>query len=164
MLTIKTIVFTLMTFLHDLFTIIWMGGLIVSMISFMPALKDALGPGPQLKKVMASFQKRHSIWVYISIVGLILTGLVMTHRSQAFEHLFGWGNPYSVALSIKHILVLIMILITLYRTLVLGGKKSSPKPEMERTSKRLLLLNVVLAVLVLFVSGLVAALNSPIHG
>lgn len=162
-MTEKTIVFTLMTFFHELFTVIWMGGLIVSAISFMPALQDALGPGPQLKKVMASFQKRHSIWVYISIVGLILTGIVMTHRSPAFEHLFGWRNPYSVALSIKHILVLIMIFITLYRTLVLGGKHSSPTPQNERLNRVLLFVNVLLAVLVLIVSGLVAAFNAPIH-
>ena len=153
-----------MTFLHDLFTVIWMGGLIVTAISLMPALKDALGPGPQLKKVMASFQKRQSIWVYISMVGLILTGVVMTHRSPDFEHLFGWGNPYSVALSIKHILVLIMIAITLYRNLVFGGKHSSPTPQKDRLNRMLLLVNVALAVLVLLVSGLVAAFNSPIHG
>ncbi len=160
----KTIVFALVSFFHDLFTVIWMGGLIVTVISFLPALKDALGPGPQVKKVMMAFQKRQSVWVYISMVGLIATGLVMTHRSSDFEHLFGFGNAYSVALSLKHILVIGMIGITLYRTLVLGRDPAGMTQEKERLNLRLLLVNVVLAVVVLLLSGLVAAFNSPLHG
>jgi uncharacterized membrane protein len=163
-LTEKTIVFSLMTFLHDLFTVIWMGGLIVAAISFMPAVKEALGPGPQVKKVMAAFQKRQSAWVFISMVGLILTGLVMTHRSADFEHLFGWGNPYSVALSLKHILVIGMIAATLYRALVLGRAGAGMTPEQERLNRALLMTNVALAVTVLLLSGLVAALGTPLHG
>ena len=160
---IKTLVFTLMTFLHDLFTVIWMGGLIVSAISFIPAVKETFGSGPEIKKVMASFQKRHSVWVYISMAGLILTGIVMTHRSPEFEQLFGWGNPYSVALSIKHILVLIMIAITLFRTLILERNQGNLAQGNERLTMKLLLVNVVLAVIVLLNSGLVAALNNAIH-
>ncbi len=163
-MTIKILVFTLATFLHDLFTVIWMGGLLVTAASMLPALKEALGPGPELKKVMAAFQKRHSIWVYVSIVGLIGTGLMMTHRSSEFEHLFGFGNPYSVALSIKHILVILMIGITLYRSIILGRRKKGSTPETERLNLRLLAINAVLALAVLLVSGFVAAFNSPMHG
>jgi putative copper export protein len=159
----KIIVFALMTFLHDLFTVVWMGGLIVTALSFLPALKEALGPGPQVKNVMLAFQKRQSLWVYISMAGLIATGVVMTHRSSYYEHLFGFGNPYSVALSIKHILVIVMIGITLYRTLVLGRNPTGMTPEKERLNLKLLLANVALAVIVLLVSGLVAAFNTPLH-
>ena len=119
-MTAKIIVFALVSFFHDLFTAIWMGGLIVTALAFMPSVKAVLGASPQTKKVMTAFQKRQSTWVYISIVGLILTGLLMTNRSPEFEQLFGFGNPYMAALSIKHILVLVMIGITLYRSLVLG--------------------------------------------
>jgi putative copper export protein len=162
-MNVKIIVFALMSFLHELFTVVWMGGLIVTALSFLPALKEALGPGPQVKKVMLAFQKRQSLWVYISIVGLIATGLVMTHRSSDFEHLFGFGNPYSIALSIKHILVIGMVGITLYRTLMLGRNPTEMTQEKERLNLRLLLANVALAVVVLLVSGLIAALSS-LHG
>ena len=162
-MVVKTLVFTLMTFFHDLFTVIWMGGLIVTAISFIPAVKETFGAGPEIKKVMASFQKRQGIWVYISMAGLILTGIVMTHRSPEFERLFGWGNPYSVALSIKHILVIIMIAITLFRALVLGRNQRNQSQGNERLTMKLLLVNVVLAVIVLLNSGLVAAFNNAIH-
>ena len=157
-MTPQTIVFSLVSFFHDLFTAIWMGGLLVTVLAYLPAVKNALGAGPQVKKVMMEFQKRQSVWVYVSMAGLILTGLLMTNRSPQFESLFGFGNPYSVALSIKHILVIAMIGVSLYR--VLG--RSTMTPEKERLNMKLLFINAALAVLVLLTSGFTAALARPL--
>lgn len=52
---IKDIVYGLDLFLHNLFTVVWMGGVIVAAISVLPAAKDAFGPGPQVKKFMTAF-------------------------------------------------------------------------------------------------------------
>lgn len=157
-MTPQTIVFALVSFFHDLFTAIWMGGLLVTVLAYLPAVKNALGAGPQVKKVMMEFQKRQSVWVYVSMAGLILTGLLMTNRSPQFESLFGFGNPYSVALSIKHILVIAMIGVSLYR--VLG--RSTMTPEKERLNMKILFINAALAVLVLLTSGFTAALARPL--
>lgn len=161
-MTAKLIVFALVSFFHDLFTAIWIGGLIVTGLVFMPVVKDVLGAGPQTKKIMATFQKKQSVWVYISMTGLLLTGLLMNNRSPEFEHLFAFSNPYSIALSIKHILVLAMIGISLYRALVLGKEKGPSSPAKERLNTQLLLTNITLAFLVLLTSGFVAALAKPL--
>jgi putative copper export protein len=158
----KTIVFALVSFFHDLFTAIWMGGLIVTAIAFMPSVKAVLGASPQTKKVMSAFQKRQSTWVYISIAGLILTGLLMTNRSPEFKRLFGFGNPYMAALTIKHILVLAMIGVTLYRSLVLGHAQEPSSKQTELLNVKLLFANVVLAFSVLLASGFVTALARPL--
>jgi putative copper export protein len=160
----KTLVFAFVSFFHDLFTVIWMGGLVVTVLSYIPALKEALGPGPQIKKVMMAFQKRQSIWVYVSMGGLILTGLLMSNRNPDFEHLFGFGNTYSVTLSIKHILVILMIGITLYRSLILNRNQAMLTQEKERLSFQLLIINAITAIAVLFTSGMVAALTQPFSG
>ena len=157
-MTPQTIVFALVSFFHDLFTAIWMGGLLVTVLAYLPAVKNALGAGPQVKKVMMEFQKRQSVWVYVSMAGLIFTGLLTTNRSPQFESLFGFGNPYSVALSIKHILVIAMIGVSLYR--VLG--RSTMTPEKERLNMKILFINAALAVLVLLTSGFTAALARPL--
>ena len=68
----QTIVFGLVTFLHDLFTAVWIGGLIALGLTVMPSVKKVLGKGPQTKKLMDAIQKRHSVWVYVSLVGLVL--------------------------------------------------------------------------------------------
>lgn len=163
-MAVKTLVFAFVSFLHDLFTVIWMGGLVVTVLSYMPSLKEALGPGPQIKKVMMAFQKRQSIWVYVSMGGLILTGLLMSNRNPEFEHLFGFGNAYSVTLSIKHILVILMIGITLYRSLILSRPQAVMTPEKERLSFQLLIINAITAIAVLLTSGLIAALTQPFSG
>lgn len=163
-MTAKIIVFALISFFHNLFTAIWMGGLIVTILAFLPAVKETLGAGPQVKKVMMAFQRRQSVWVYVSMAGLILTGLLMTNRSPEFESLFAFGNPYSVALSIKHILVVVMIGISLYRTLALGNAQSGTNPKKERLSVQLLLMNAALAVVVLLISGFTSALANALAG
>ncbi len=161
---VKTLVYAFVTFFHDLFTVVWFGGLMVTVISYLPALKEALGAGPQVKKVMVAFQKYQSRWVYISIVGLILTGLLMSNRAQQFEGLFRFGNAYSVTLSIKHFLVIVMIAITLYRSMILSRPAAVSTPKKERLRFTLVIINSVVAIGVLFSSGLLAALAKPLSG
>ena len=155
----KTIVFGLVTFLHDLFTAAWIGGLITLGFSVMPSVKKVLEKGPQVKKIMEEIQKRHKVLVYTSIVGLILTGLLQANRSAAYLGLFSFGNTYSAVLAIKHILVLAMVAIALYRGLALA--KTSTRKQ-ERLKKVLMMSNIVFGIIVLLLSGFAAALSSAV--
>ncbi|MBC8448772.1 MAG: CopD family protein [Chloroflexi bacterium] len=156
----KQIMFALVTFLHDLFTAVWIGGLITLAITVLPSARKVLGMGPQTKKLMDTIQKRLSVLVYVSIVGLMLTGLLQANRSPAFQGLFSFGNPYSTVLTIKHILVLAMIAVALYRSLVLGRRSGPSSPDQERIKAGLLFLNVVLGIAILLLSGFSTALSS----
>ncbi|HKZ83687.1 MAG TPA: hypothetical protein VJ793_08525 [Anaerolineae bacterium] len=151
--------FALVTFLHDLFTVVWIGGLMALSVTVLPSAKQVLGAGPQIKQLMQTIQKRQSLLVYVSIVGLLVTGLLQARRNPAFEGLFAFGTAYSLALSLKHILVLAMIGITLYRSLVLG--RGQPlTPAQERLNGRLLLTNAILGGIVLLFSGIITALST----
>jgi uncharacterized membrane protein len=198
----KLIGFAIISFLHDLFTVIWMGGMMVTLFAYTPAVKEALGAGPQMKKVMGAFKKKQRIWVWVSMAGLIITGILMSRRSPDFVQWFSFSNPYSIALSIKHIIVIVMVGIALYRSIVLvpkampmagpdgalgpGGKQPGAKqpggkpgmkpgmqpggPQSAAAAKQaklnfiLLVINVILAVLVLFNSAVVSALAMPLPG
>ena len=155
----QTIVFGLVTFLHDLFTAVWIGGLITLGLTVMPAVKKVLGKGPETKKLMDTIQKRNSVLVYASMVGLVLTGLLQANRSTAYIGLFSFGNTYSAVLAVKHILVMLMIAIALYRSLALA-KTSTPKQE--RLKKVLMMSNIVFGIIVLMLSGFAAALSSAV--
>jgi putative copper export protein len=156
----STLGFALSTFLHDLFTAVWIGGLIVIGITIMPAARQALGKGPQMKQLMDTIQKRQSVFVYVSIAGLLVTGVIQAKQAAAFQGLFRVSNAYSAALTIKHILVLAMIAIALYRSLVLGRKGKQSTPAQEKLSVRLLFLNIILGIAILLVSGYTAALST----
>ena len=198
----QIILFATISFLHSLFTVIWMGGMIVTLLAYSPAVRSALGPGPQTKKVMGTYKKKQRIWVWISMAGLVITGFLMSRRSPEFVQFFSFSNPYSIALSIKHIIVIVMIGIALYRSIVLapksmpagqpggapgqagkpqpggkpgkqpggkpgmqpGGPQSAAAAKREKLNVTLLVINVILAVLVLFNSAMVSALATPFPG
>ena len=149
---------TLVTFLHDLFTAVWIGGLFAIGLTILPAARQTIGQGPQMKQLMDQIQKRQSVLVYISIVGLLVTGVIQARQAASFQGLFHVGNAYSAALTVKHILVLAMIIIALYRSLLLGRKGKAPTPTQEKLKIRLLFVNVVLGIAILLVSAYTAVL------
>ena len=155
----KTIVFALVTFLHDLLTAAWIGGLIALGLTVMPSVKKILGKGPETKKLMDAIQKRHSVIVYVSMTGLVLTGLLQANRTSVYLGLFSFGNTYSAILAVKHILVLTMIAIAVYRSLALAKAST---PAQEKLKATLLILNIVFGVGILLLSGFTAALSSSI--
>lgn len=153
----KQIVFAIVTFLHDLFTVIWVGGLITLGVVVLPSARKVLGMGPDTKKLMDVIQRRLSVMVYISIAGLLATGLLLSNRSPAFQGLFRFGNAYSFVLAFKHLLVLLMVGVALLRSLALRRVSG---PAQERLKAALLFLNIALGVLVLILSGFSAAFSS----
>lgn len=154
----KTIIFGLVTFLHDLFTAIWIGGLFTLALSVFPAVRNNFGKSPQTQQLSKSIQKRHSVWVYISLAGLIITGLLLSKQSPDFLGLFQFGDYYSMLLSSKHILAILMIAASLYRSLALG-KKDQLTPRQQKTSFILLKSNLTAGLLVLLISGLLSAIS-----
>lgn len=156
----STIVFAFVTFLHDLFTAIWIGGLIVIGVTILPAAMKVLGKDPQTRQLMDTVQGRQSVLVYVSIVGLLMTGVIQARYTPVFHGLFSFGNTYSAVLAFKHILVLVMIAVTLYRSLVLGRLSMPSNPAQEKLKAGLLFVNIVLGVMVLLLSSFSAALSA----
>ncbi len=147
----------IIVFLHDLFTATWIGGLIAIGLTTLPAAKQTLGKSEQMKSLMDKIMKRQSVLVYTSMAGLVLTGLLLSRRAQAYTGLVTFGNTYSTLLSFKHMIVLAMIAFSLFRSL--ATRKLQPGQSGERLSILLLYFNIGLGVLVLLLSGLLATLS-----
>jgi putative copper export protein len=156
----KQVVLAIVTFLHDLFTAVWIGGMITLGLSVLPAARRTLKKGPQMKGLMAAIQKRLSVLVYMSIVGLVLTGVLLSNRAPAFNGLFRFGNAYSTLLTLKHLVVVAMVGIALIRSLALGRQQGPSTPAQEKLSAGLLFVNVGLGVVVLLLSGFAAAFSA----
>ncbi len=158
----KQVVFALVTFLHDLFTVLWIGGLATLGIVVLPAARQVFGPGGELRKLIDAVQRRLSWVVYASMVGLILTGILLSRRSPSFTGLFQTGNLYSLVLTIKHVFVIAMVGIGLYRRLALVPRRGPADAAREKRSMALIYLNLALGVIVLLLSGFSAALASAL--
>lgn len=147
----------LVTALHDLAAVVWVGGLVALGLVVLPAVKVTLGRGPQGLAVIDAVQKRLHPLVWVSMAVVIVTGLLQARSTQLFAGLFSTANPYSSLLTAKHVLVLLMIATGLYRSLALvRGKDRSPGRV--RMATLLLAVNVCLGISVLVLSGFLAAL------
>ncbi len=172
----QTFGFASIRFLHTLFTALWMGGMLVVWFSLRPVANEVLGRGEEFQRLMRAFQQRHGRIVYYSMAGLVITGMLMAQRNPNFVRLFSFGTPYSTVLTLKHLVVIVMIGMSLYRSLVLGKppagkqgpaganpqKMAQMRAARQRLSERLLQINAWLVVLVLFLSGLLTALGTPV--
>jgi len=154
------IIVVLVTFLHDLFTAVWIGGLITLGVTVLPAIRKNK---QQNKELRDSIQKRLNIIVIISIAGLWITGILLANRSTAFTGFFNTSNSYSLAMALKHGLVIIMTILALVRTQLVVRTKKTADPSTEKRGAIILVVNIILGIAVLLLSAYTATIaNLPL--
>ena len=149
----------LVKFLHDLFTATWIGGLFTLAIVVLPSIKKTQGMNPESKKLIMAIRKRLNGIVWISIIGLLVTGILLSNSSPLFGGLFSISNEYSILLTIKHIVIALMVIIVIVRGHVLSRLTNTPPQKIEKISKVLMMLNLIFGIVVLLLSGFTAAVG-----
>lgn len=158
----QVIMFAVITFLHNLFTTIWIGGLLAFGITFLPAVREVLGKSKDTRRLVAFAQQRQSTLIYISMAGLAFTGFMMGRRNPDFAGLFSFSTAYSTLLSIKHIIMIMMVGLTLYNSLMLHGNRQRLLPEdKKRLSTALVYVNVICGVIILLLSSILDVTAPP---
>ena len=152
-MTSQTIVLGMLGFFHNLFTVVWIGGLIMIVITILPAAKNSLENNKQVQQLMHAILKRHRVWVYISFVGLFLTGILQAKATSRFGGLMRFDSTYNSLVSIKLLLTLIMVVIALYRSIVFGKKGVNITPQQSKMSLKLVFTNAMLGILILLASA-----------
>ncbi len=158
---VTPIALTLINFLHELFTVLWIGGMLLLVLVIMPVLKKQFEE-EKFNKVNKMIKTRLSIFTYIAIVVLMITGLLMTKVSALTTSFLSFENIDATLLSIKHILFIFMALIAVFRSAILDRIKGIEKKPKSKIAKILLLVNVIFAIVVLFLSsylGVIAVLG-----
>jgi len=155
----KTIIFGTMKAFHDVFTALWIGGLLTTALTFMPVFRKHSSPQNPQKGLLISYQNRLSTVALISIVGLWITGMFLGRQSPAYLGFMNFSTTYQALLSVKHIIIFVMIVIALVRRFVLGKKIDNFNPQQKKIYAGLLLANTIMGVVVLFLSGFGAALG-----
>ena len=151
-----TLLVGFITFLHDLFTAVWIGGLLMLTLTILPVLKKVLGHCAETEKTVDALLKKQSKLALISIAGLLVTGLLLSKKSSAFGGLFNFDNLYNILLSIKHIVVMLMVGVSLIRLTAYKNLSLMGDMRNKKTSLFLIAANTILGVIVLLLSGLIA--------
>jgi len=146
-------------FLHNLFTVVWIGGLITLGVVILPVTSKTLGKGAKTKELIDNIQNRLSVFVYVSMLGLVGTGMLLANRAPQFEGLFSFANGYSIVLGIKHIVVILMVIIALGRRAVLKQRGEKLQPRLRKAGLGLLYANVLLGIVVLLLSAMSVVLS-----
>ncbi len=151
----------LVSFLHNLFTVLWIGGMIIMGFVLIPLIRKMM-PNPQERKAFLwELKKRLRIVILICIIGLFATGLLMTRRSQLASSIFSTENQYSIFLFAKHILYFLMAVIAIFRGFVLEHL-TIEKKLWNKINILTLFVNILFGIIVLFFSSYTAILSSLI--
>jgi putative copper export protein len=150
----KQLIFGTIKSLHDLFTALWVGGLLTTTITFLPTLKSVTDKSMAFRKLLPSYHRRLRVIALVSMIGLWVTGLLLSRQSTAFAGLFDFSTTYNVLLSSKHLIIIVMVLIALYRGFVLGKKVENFTAKEQKLYVSLLIITTILGVSVLFLSGI----------
>lgn len=142
---------TLVTFLHNLLTVVWIGGLFTLTLTVMPAARKALGMGPEMINLLEKVKEHHRRFIYVAIPGLLVTGLFLGQSNPIPKGLFSFTNPYDSAMTIKLILLVAMTAIAMVRSRRTHQPTKSGKPD--KTNALLMGINLLLGLVVLLLSG-----------
>ena len=155
----KPLIFGTIRALHDLFTVFWVGGLLTTAIAFMPAMKRRDEKPGSLKTMLKTYHTHLRVVAVVSMIGLWITGLLLSRQSSAHAGFLNFSDTYNVLLSIKHLLIFVMVGIGLFRGFVIGRKIENFTPKDQKVYAVLLLINTILGVTVIFLSGISAVMG-----
>ncbi len=150
-------ILTVVGFLHNLFTAMWIGGMFMLLFTVLPTVKKIMGPGPESKKLVNAIRERLSKFTYVAIIGLVLTGIPLSLRSPGFQGFFAVGDLYSMLLTVKHVAVILMVVIALLRSLYVPSMKIE-EPKRMKIMTILLVTNLLMGMVVLYISSYLAAI------
>ncbi len=150
----KQLVFGTIKSLHDLFTAVWIGGLLTTAITFFPTIKQVRDKSPVIKKISIIYHHRLRVIAVISMIVLWVTGVLLGRQSPAYAGFLDFSSTYTILLSVKHLVIFVMIIIALYRGLILGRKIEHFTANQQKLYAVLLMVNTLLGVGVIFLSGI----------
>jgi uncharacterized membrane protein len=123
--------------LHVLGTVVWIGGIFMTLCVILPSTKAALESSPVVGEIMKEVTQRFTPMANISILILIGTGITIFNFDKNFTSFLDFHKTWNMVVYIKLLLVCVMILIHFYRGLILTPKivKSSTQANVTHTAK-----------------------------
>lgn len=99
--------FSLFTWLHALATVIFIGHFVLLSLFYLPAFAKAKAEiaGP----ILSDVSKRSRPWMYMSLLIFMVTGIYLMIVDPNYRGVGDFGNPWAVAMLVKHILIVAMI-------------------------------------------------------
>ena len=159
----RELILIIFYWLHLISTVVWIGGIVFILFIAIPSARQVLEA--EAGKLMEEVSKRFTPLANYSIILLVVTGVVLTASNKQFSGIESLGNKWTLVMSLKHTIVLVMIAIHFYRGLLLIPKigrteSSTEKKSLQKRSLNLVKVNFALGVIVLLLSGITLAVQA----
>ncbi len=150
-------------FIHVIGTIVWIGGILMTLFVILPSSQTALESLPIVGKLMKEISKRFTPMANVSIILIIVTGIIMYLYDKNYTFFSDLENRWNMLIALKHVFIATMIIIHFYRGLILNPKieRFSSQPNEKQTSKLkkisldLVKINFALGIIVLLLTAVI---------
>ena len=153
----STFLVALSTWLHALATIVMIGYYVFTSLIYLPILERQMQPnalGDLLEQVSARLRP----YFGGSLLIFLVTG---THLMLINENYLGlgnfFGNPWSILIVIKHVLVLTFLALAVYSERAFLGQISDEKPEALKQFRRAMNINLIQGLVILLLTSMAQA-------
>ena len=157
---------TLSLFLHIGASVVWFGGLLLLTLLVVPELRRALDGQAALAGLQRRLRRRFALWGNLALAILLVSGLLQMTDDPNYEGLLQFGNRWSQALFVKHVLIValglagaalqLVVLPALERASLLRERGAGDAADLARLQvreRRLTWLMLALALVILAVSA-----------
>lgn len=149
------IISLILIWIHQIATAVWIGGIAFVLFVLIPKAKEVLGQ--DAGKLIGEASGRFKLFADWSIILLIVTGVGLSIIDKEIVNSDLPESNRVLLLVIKHVFVLMMVLIHLYRNHVLSKKIANEQNTAYKTKLQKISLNLVKVV---FVFALIVLLLS----
>lgn len=153
--------------IHLLATVIWFGSLVVMALAALPALQK----GSVAANSWLALQKQLTPWANISLVLLLITGFIQMTNDVNYTGFLAIDSTWAWAMLVKHLAFGLLAALTIYlqfglqpaanRIALLAEKRpnlaQSEKEKLAQREKRVLWLNLLCAIAILFCTAVATA-------
>jgi uncharacterized membrane protein len=109
-------------FLHITATVVWIGGIFMTLLVILPGSKTALESAPLVGKLMKEIGQRFTPLANMSIWILIVSGLTLLYANRKFISMSDFSTIWNNIIFWKIAVVAVMVCIHFYRGLILNQK------------------------------------------
>lgn len=153
-------------FFHLTATVVWVGGLVITVILVWPEVRRSLENSPALVTVLQRLRQRFTPLSNLSLAVLIVTGLTQMSLDPNYHGFMDFGNQWSRVILMKHLAIGLMVISgvllqygvfpALERASLLVERGKGGEEEwlkLRRREARLTWLNAILGIAVLALSA-----------
>ena len=149
----KVLIPTILRFLHDMGTIVWIGSLFFMTFILNTGLRK-IGDPQKTMEVGRNIYKKLTPIMVVAMIVIILSGLPLAKKNPDFNGLFSFNDGYSTVLSIKILFVALMVLVVITKKIMQKKFYKTKDIKYNKISHICTPLNFWLGTIVVFLSSI----------